>query len=99
MGVFLSDCCTLNKKAETTCTMAYAEYKNWCESNGEYVLSQRKFGQALAERGIASRKGTAGVRFYVGIGLLANPSLRVVEGGGYPQVAKSSESLAEEEPF
>ena len=73
LASFLTDCCiTTISQAESTAADLYKSYVTWCEENGEHAMSQRRFGGTLADRGFISQRGTAGIRKWVGIGLLNN---------------------------
>jgi len=73
MAAFLTDCCiTTLRQAEAITGELYRSYVKWCEENGEHAMSQRRFGGALKDRGFINQKGTAGIRKWIGIGLLNN---------------------------
>src|SRR4030095_1406839 len=44
----------------------YKAYCRWCEDNGEYVLNQTRFGNAMSERGFVKRKESGNV-YYFGV--------------------------------
>lgn len=69
LGGFLTECCVVAPHAEAGATALYQTYRTWCEANGEYVVKQRKFGEALAERGFESFKNN--ISCWRGVGLLA----------------------------
>lgn len=72
LGQFLSDHCVVRAGARVSAKNIYDAYKNWCEENGEYVLSSRKFNRRLEERGfVKKRSGKAGNTYFHGIGLLS----------------------------
>src|SRR5207302_1686000 len=71
----------------------YDRYKEWAQAGGEYVLSQRKIGSQFIERGFEQEKGTGGVRFWRGLGLVEhNPE---PEGGAAADSGTSGTSGAE----
>lgn len=49
----------------------YRAYETWCRDSGEYVISKRKLGQLLQERGFQETRGHGGRRFWLGLGLKA----------------------------
>jgi P4 family phage/plasmid primase-like protien len=69
LGGFLEDRCDVGDGLEDVMAALYTDYVDWAHLNGEYVVTQRKFGDALAERGFAPRRGTAGQRMRVGLRL------------------------------
>lgn len=52
----------------------YGSYCKWAEEHGEKVWSRRAWANALVERGFQTRKGTAGVRMFVGLAPALRPS-------------------------
>ena len=56
IGSFIDDRCEEWEDAEIGATWIYRTYVDWCRENGEEELNQRRFGQALTERGIGKRK-------------------------------------------
>ncbi len=47
----------------------FAEYLGWCKANNEDPLSQRAFGEKLAERGMIRKRVGGGAHTWRGIGL------------------------------
>lgn len=69
VGQWIMDCCELRSDATSTSAELYGSFKTWCESNGEWVTSQKRFCAALNDRGfVLSRTNSS--RFYRGIELL-----------------------------
>lgn len=62
LAAFLRDCCKVGPEFEVRATPLYEEYKRWSEENGERPRTQRKFGQALNERGFGTRMNNGTVR-------------------------------------
>lgn len=52
IGAYLADRCSLNTGHTATAADLYAAYRTWAEAAGERVISQRRFGEGLAERGL-----------------------------------------------
>jgi len=73
-GAFLDERCVIATDAKARASKLYSAFKQWCDQAGERFVSQRRFGEALAERGLERRKGGAtNVYYWHGIGLLENP--------------------------
>ncbi len=72
MGRFLEDCCIVRPAARATAKELYAAFQVWHAEAGEgdRPMSQKAFGQRLAERGFeAARVGKSRARYWVGVGL------------------------------
>jgi putative DNA primase/helicase len=66
---FITDCCaTGSPHFEVRSSKLYEAYSRWCDQNGEHAVNQRRFGQAMTERGFErfTRDGT----WYRGVGLI-----------------------------
>jgi putative DNA primase/helicase len=93
LAAFLDDCCVLGPRCQVPCGELYAAYQAWCNENtGGRLLSQKAFGQALRDRGIAvelRRVQGRPRRIYIGVGLLPDPPdgsegvTDVTDGTGY----------------
>lgn len=68
---FLADCCKLESDLKCTVKLLYESYREWCSSNGEQILSQRKFGAQLRERGFVTFSGTGNITYWRGVGVIA----------------------------
>ncbi len=66
IGTFLSWCCFVGTEYKARAGDLFAAYRKWCEANGEFVLSQTRFGKAIAER---FNKYTNNGVWYSGVGL------------------------------
>jgi len=64
---FLGECCILTPEVRSKASDLYGVYKKWCETGGEYALSQRSFGLRLTERGLERVKSSG--NYWKGIGL------------------------------
>jgi putative DNA primase/helicase len=52
LGAFVQECCVTGADYQCKASELYLRYQRWCETNGEKnPVSQRKFGEALTERG------------------------------------------------
>lgn len=69
VGQWLMDCCDLRSNATSTPSELYGSFRAWCESNGEWVTSQKRFCATLNDRGFTPGR-TNSTRFYRGIELL-----------------------------
>jgi len=67
VGQFLDDTCILTPEVKAKASGLYDAYKAWCDTNGEYVLPQRKFGSRLTEKGLERVKSNG--NFWKGISL------------------------------
>ena len=67
LATFLAERCEVNSLFQVKASSVYGDYAKWAEHAGEYVLSQRRFGQSLAERGF--QKHTSNGVWYRGLGL------------------------------
>lgn len=63
---WLDDCCDVSASRSSLSGASYNSYKKWCEDNGEFCPSQKRFSQNLASRGFETKKGTGGVRMIIG---------------------------------
>lgn len=70
VGAFIGDCCVTLTGLRTTCERLYSAYHEWCESNGEWCFSQRRFANEIERRGFARVRGAQGKWLRAGIGLL-----------------------------
>ena len=69
LGRFIDECCIVGPQVRVKASDIYTAYKTWCEASGEYAMTQRNIGVRLTERGLEPQRGTAGTRWWVGIGL------------------------------
>lgn len=68
LGVFLDDCCRLGKDLTEGATVLYKRYREWCEDNGEKIISQTAFGRLLSGKGFISGRDETS-RFWQGLEL------------------------------
>lgn len=53
IGAFLAECCVVGlPDYKVKASHLYAAFATWCQQSGEQETSQRKFGEAMSERGI-----------------------------------------------
>lgn len=67
---FLNACCLVEANLKVKMKDLYEEYTQWCEDNGERAASQRTFSLRLQERGFSKHRGTGGLYYWFGLGLL-----------------------------
>ena len=61
LGEFLSACVVADPNESVGATKLYERYTKWSKDSGEFTVSQRRFGQAMTERGTGSRKAKSGM--------------------------------------
>lgn len=61
LGDFIDNCCVVSQTAQVTAKELYARYTTWGKESGEHVISQKRLGQALTERGFARKKTEKGI--------------------------------------
>lgn len=64
LGAFIEDRCLVGDKRQVTAKALYRAYRDWAEGAGEHPVNQRRFGIALAERGIEKDRGRAGTLYH-----------------------------------
>jgi putative DNA primase/helicase len=79
LGLFLAEHTIATPQARAKATALYARYREWAEDGNEFVVSQRAFGDALAERGFQKKMSNG--TWYLGIGLIAGDTDGNVERG------------------
>ncbi len=70
IGGFIEASCIIGLAYKVRAGGLYESYKTYCEKSGEPLLSQKRFGQRLTERGVKriANNGT----WYTGLGLIDN---------------------------
>jgi P4 family phage/plasmid primase-like protien len=68
LGAFLDECCELGPRLEASSKSLYGAYTTWAEENGEFILSQKKLGKALRERGLGWQHRNDG-NWWIGVAL------------------------------
>ena len=71
LGSWLSEAVELGPQHKCLSTGAYVAFKRWAESAGEHTMSQKRFVQALKERGFDAKK-YGGKRYLFGLQLKAS---------------------------
>ena len=69
---FIDERCVLGDHVECKASTLYGVFKKWCEDGGEHAPNNRRFGEALTERGFGRRRSGGIIR--TGIDVLAGNS-------------------------
>lgn len=69
MGRWIQERCVLASNATALTFELFGDWKQWAESNGEFLGSMRRFSEALLTRRFEKWRATGGMRGFVGIGL------------------------------
>lgn len=78
IGAFLDDAPLVQHiNARIVFADLYEMYKEWAENGGEFVLSKRKFGERMTERGFIRERGTQNAMMLFGIGKSAQEEFSV----------------------
>jgi len=67
VGLFIDDCCEVDDHFHEPVGDMYKSYANWAISNGEYKLSNRRFGSILNDKGFEKVRDNFGYRQWQGI--------------------------------
>ena len=79
LQTWLYECCECDPKFEDTVANLWAGWKTWAEKAGEYILSKRKFGHRLKDKGYVRKSGTYG-RSYVGLRFIGDAAKIATKG-------------------
>lgn len=63
LGNFITQCCTIDKRAECTAKNLYESYCVWCRDNGEREISQKMFSLRLQEKGFGKINTRTGIKW------------------------------------
>lgn len=69
VGRWIEERCVKAANARSLTNELFADWKQWAETAGEYVGTQKRFSELLQSRGIEKWRNTAGLRGLQGIGL------------------------------
>lgn len=58
IGQWLVECCTIQAGLQESAASLYADYGNWCRTNGHQPSSQTILGRRLSERGFTKKAGS-----------------------------------------
>ena len=73
MGRWLEERCVREGNAKSLTAELFSDWKQWAESAGEFIGTQRRFSDLLLTRGLQKWRNTSGVRGYQGVGLKEIP--------------------------
>lgn len=71
---WLGECCEVDQHASSVSSELYDSFKSWCEVNGEFCVSHKRFSASLVDRGFQKDRTRTG-RFFVGLRLIPAGSL------------------------
>jgi putative DNA primase/helicase len=71
IGRWLAERCVRHANAKALTIELFNDWKQWAETNGEFIGSQKRFADALLTRRIDKWRNGMGARGFVGIGLKA----------------------------
>ena len=64
LGSFLDECVEVRVNGQSTAKALYSAYRKWADDSGEASVSQRRFGQAMVERGFSKERHSAGYVYH-----------------------------------
>ncbi|MGA3954058.1 phage/plasmid primase, P4 family [Ralstonia nicotianae] len=73
LGRWLDERCAREANAKTLTAELFNDWKQWADSAGEFVGSQRRFSDLLITRGVEKWRNTAGLRGFRGVSLKHPP--------------------------
>ncbi len=73
LGRWLDERCVREINAKTLTAELFNDWKQWADSAGEFVGSQRRFSDLLITRGVEKWRNTAGLRGFRGVSLKNPP--------------------------
>lgn len=73
LGRWLDERCVRDANAKSLTAELFGDWKQWADSAGEFIGSQRRFSDLLITRGVEKWRNTVGVRGFRGIGLKHPP--------------------------
>ena len=73
LGRWLDERCVREANAKSLTAELFNDWKQWADSAGEFVGSQRRFSDLLITRGLEKWRNSVGVRGFRGVGLRIRP--------------------------
>ena len=73
LGRWLDERCVRTVNAKSLTAELFTDWKQWAETSGEFIGSQRRFSDLLITRGLEKWRNSVGVRGFQGIGLKHPP--------------------------
>jgi len=74
IGCWLAECCSLSPDYETSATVIYSSYRQWCDDSGLRSASKISLGRRLSERGLSCRQSNS-KRLWAGLAVNASGSV------------------------
>lgn len=74
LGRWLEERCVFTVNAKSLTAELFTDWKQWAESAGEFIGSQRRFSDLLITRGVEKWRNSMGVRGFQGVGLKHPPT-------------------------
>ena len=74
LGRWLDERCVRTANAKSLTAELFTDWKQWAETSGEFIGSQRRFSDLLITRGLEKWRNSVGVRGFQGIGLKHPPT-------------------------
>lgn len=71
IGQWIEECCEVRSNASQRASELYKSFREWCQSSGEYIVSQKRFGASLGDRGYRKLRSADGWH-YIGIELISS---------------------------
>lgn len=69
LGRWLEERCVIEANAKSLTAELFSDWKQWADSAGEFIGSQKRFSDLLLSRGIEKWRNTTGLRGFRGLGL------------------------------
>ena len=69
LGRWLEERCVIEANAKSLTAELFTDWKQWADSAGEFIGSQKRFSDLLLSRGIEKWRNTTGLRGFRGLGL------------------------------
>ena len=74
LGRWLDERCVLDANAKSLTAELFNDWRQWADSAGEFVGSQKRFADLLLTRGLEKWRNSMGVRGFRGVGLKHPPT-------------------------
>jgi putative DNA primase/helicase len=93
LGCWLEECCIQDRKLSASAAALYQSCQEWCQKNGEPVVSKKKFAQKLEEHQF-TRERSASMRGFKGLALKSEiPSARVFVADSRNSISPTAQDL------
>lgn len=94
LGRWLDERCVRTANAKSLTAELFTDWKQWAETSGEFIGSQRRFSDLLITRGLEKWRNSVGVRGFQGIGLKHPPMASARARGHTPTDDNEADALA-----